>query len=312
MYWARSSPGLDLKKLLPTKDPREQVCRYMEEDFGLKVGSIYNRNSQYATEENGNLFYLEPDTAKVFLAGPDGERDQKQGKPGYTTNLPEMMVLWALRDFANANTAAEVYDTDRGLKRGETNGTFLIVLPAYGAGESVSELGELLEGLSQEKWYQARIPEVEIVLCGRQMKEGRMILSRWKPADGTFDGEEVRALYEEDFAYAYFGQLLKELELDRDFLRGGETPYTLTKGGMAEMKGEECCKLCGLDGGGKTAIEYYVNLKGTSVYCVPGDFWETGGTEEQIGFYRLLHWKDGADNPLGLVNLYYPWLISVN
>ncbi len=308
MYWVRSAPRLDIKKLLPTKDPREQVCRYIQEDFGLEVGSIYNRNSQYATEENGNLFYLEPDTAKVFLAGPDGARDQKSGKPGYSTNLPEMMVLWALKDFANANTTIEVYNTDRGLKRGETSGTFLVALPAYGAGEAITGLGALLEELSREKWYQARVPEVEIVLCSRQMKEGRLILTDWKPADGAFVSEGVRALYENDFAHACCGQLLKELELDRDFLQDGETPYTLTKGGMAEIKGEECCKLYGLDGEGRTALEYYVNLKGTSVYCVPGDFWQNGGSEEQISFYRLLHWKDGSDNPLGIVSLFYPWL----
>ena len=146
------------------------------------------------------------------------------------------------------------------------------------------------------------------MLCSRQMKEGRLILTDWKPADGAFDSEGVRALYENDFAHACCGQLLKELELDRDFLQDGETPYTLTKGGMAEIKGEECCKLYGLDGEGRTAIEYYVNLKGASVYCVPGDFWQNGGSEEQIGFYRLLHWKDGSDNPLGIVSLFYPWL----
>lgn len=308
--WMRSGPSLD--KLLPTKDPREQTCRYIEQDLGVEVGSIYNRNTQYATAENGNLFYLEPDTAKVFLAGPDGERDTKAGKPGYTTNLPEMMVLWALKDFAKARELPSVNGLDQMLGRGETKGVFLITLPFYGAGETITELGALLEELSQEQWYQAQIPKCEIVLCGSQMKEGRLILTRYQPTDGAFDAQGVRALYEEDFAHAYCAQLLKELELDRDFLRDEGELYTLTGGGMAEMKGEECCKLYGLDQDGQVGHEYYVNTKGTAIYCVPGDFWETGGSEEQISFYRLLHWNDADKNPLRLINLFYPWLMPSN
>ncbi len=305
--WMRSGPSLD--KLLPTKDPREQTCRYIEQDLGVEVGSIYNRNAQYATAENGNLFYLEPDTAKVFLAGPDGERDTKAGKPGYTTNLPEMMVLWALKDFAKARGLPSVNGLDQMLGRGETKGVFLITLPFYGAGETITELGVLLEELSQEQWYQAQIPKCEIVLCGSQMKEGRLILTRYQPTDGAFDAQGVRALYEEDFAHAYCAQLLKELELDRDFLRDEGELYTLTGGGMAEMKGEECCKLYGLDQDGQVGHEYYVNTKGTAIYCVPRDFWETGGSEEQISFYRVLHWNDADKNPLRLINLFYPWLM---
>lgn len=307
VVWMRSGPSLD--KLLPARDPREQTCRYIEQDFGVEVGSIYNRNAQYATAENGNLFYLEPDTAKVFLAGPDGERDTKAGKPGYTTNLPEMMMLWALKDFAKARELPSVNGLDQTLGRGETKGVFLITLPFYGAGETITELGALLEELSREQWYQAQTPKCEIVLCGGQMAEGRLILTRYQPADGAFDAQGVRALYEEDFAHAYCAQLLKELELDRDFLRDEGEPYTLTGGGMAEMKGEECCKLYGLDRDGQVGHEYYVNTKGTAIYCVPGDFWETGGTEEQISFYRLLHWNDADKNPLRLINLFYPWLM---
>ena len=52
------------------------------------------------------------------------------------------------------------------------------------------------------------------------------------------------------------------------------------------------------------AVEYYVDLETSNIYCVPGNFWETGNSEEQINFYRLLHWGDN----LGVVNLFYPWL----
>ena len=101
--------------------------------------------------------------------------------------------------------------------------------------------------------------------------------------------------------------MLEELELDRDFIRDGTTPYTLTDGGVAELKGETCFRLYGLDETGATALEYYVNLDGDNIYCVPGNFWAEGNDEEQIGFYRLLHREEN----LGLVSLFYPW-IKVN
>ncbi len=57
----------------------------------------------------------------------------------------------------------------------------------------------------------------------------------------------------------------------------------------------------------KENLEYYVNLDGDNIYCVPGSFWAEGNDEEQIGFYRLLHREEN----LGLVSLFYPW-IKVN
>lgn len=294
-----------VQELSAAQNPREQVCRYIEQDFGEEVCSLYSESDS----RFDNVFFVKDETSRMFLAGPDGERDEKNGKPGYTTNYPEMKVLWALKDFARAHDIAGIREADRGLGQWETSGTYLISLNFYGDGEIITELGTLLEEMAQEDWYQVRPPEFEIVLCSCQMEEGRLILTRYKPADGGFDAEAVRTLYEEAFAHAWCAQLLKELELDRDFLHGGEEPYTLTGGGMAEMKGEECCKLYGLRGEDGVSYEYYVNVKGTVVYCVPGDFWETGGREEQISFYRLLHWKDANNNPLGIVNLFYPWLM---
>ena len=44
---------------------------------------MYNRSSYYAIDSYDNVFYLKSDLEKVFLVGPDGERDRKNGKPGY-------------------------------------------------------------------------------------------------------------------------------------------------------------------------------------------------------------------------------------
>lgn len=296
----------EAEKRLPTKDPREQTCRYIEQDYGVEVGSMYNRNPSYAIEAYDNVFYLKSDLERVFLAGPDGERDGTA--TGYTTNLPEMMMRWAMKDFASSHDIAGVDSLDSGLKRQETNGTFLVTLPFYGAGDVITGLGELLGELSQEKWYQTRTPEVELVLCGSEMAEGRLILSRWSPANGAFDGEEVRTLYEESFAHAYCAQLLKELDLDWNFLWKQGERYTLTSGGMARMKGDTCCKLFGLDETGAAAMEYYVDTEERNIYCVPGDFWEKGGSEDQVGFYQVRH--QGGNR--GIYNLFYPWLTAVD
>lgn len=291
--------------LLPTSDPREQVCRYIDQDFGVEAGAMYNRNPSYAIEAYDNVFYLKSNLERVFLAGPDGERDG--ANTGYTTNLPEMMMRWAMKDFAASHDIIGVDSLDFGLRQYETNGTFLITLPFYGAGDVITALGERLEELSHEKWYQARTPEVELVLCGSEMAEGRLILFRWSPAGGAFDGEKVRALYEESFAHAYCAQLLKELDLDWNFLWKRGERYTLTSGGIARIKGRTCCKLFGLDESGAVAMEYYVDTEERNIYCVPGDFWEKGNSEEQIGFYHILHQEGNR----GIYNLFYPWLTAV-
>ena len=302
LSWLRTEP--DLGQLLPAKDPREQVCAYMEEDFGIPFQSIYNKTK---LERHNNVFAPEDSVGDMFLAGPDGERND--GNAGYATNYPEMRMLWELKDFAKDHDIPRVDSMDRELEleQWETSGTILITLPFYGAGDTIAALGDLLEELSRERWYQAWTPECEIVLCGRPMKEGRLVLTRYQPADGDFDTSGVRTLYEGSFVHTYCAKLLEELELDRDFIRDGTTPYTLTDGGMAELKGETCCRLYGLDETGAVALEYYVNLNGDNIYCVPGSFWAEGNDEEQIGFYRLLHREEN----LGLVSLFYPW-IKVN
>lgn len=301
MYWVRTQPGLDIKKLLPTKDPREQVCRYIEQDFGVEVGSIYNRNAQYATEENGNLFYLEPDTSKVFLAGPDGER--KGANTGYTTNLPEMMLFWQLKQFAQEHKISPVNSLDQGLGRGAVSGTFLITLPEEDGEEIIQDLGALLEELHEEKWYKALPPQCELILCSREMNEGRIVLIRVHPATEVYSVSQILGLYEDGFAHSYYAQIIRELGLDWDFIREEGERYILTNEGMAPMRGNECYKLFGLDETGAVAMEYYVYPKLRNIYCFPGNFWETGNSEEQIGFYRPLYWGDR-----GIFSLFYPWL----
>lgn len=307
LSWIQSRAGINWRKLVPTRDPREQVCRYIEEDLGVQVGALYNLSEYYASNAYGNVFYLEgdPDNRR-FLAGPDGSRNKKNGQSGYTTNLPEMMMLWTLKDFASERKIYGVDTLDRDLKleQWETGGTFVLTLPAGGAGDVITDLGTLLEGLSREPWYQAQPPVCEVVLCGRQMVEGRLILSRWHPADGAFDAEGLRELYDSTFAHSYCAQLLKELELDRDFLREEGERYTLTNEGTATIRNRECYKLCGLNGSGAVALEYYVDLDLNNIYCLPGNFWETGNSEDQLSIYRVLHWGDD----LGLICLFYPWL----
>ena len=287
---------------VPSKDAREQVCKYMERDFGARFKPMFAKNGA----RTDNVFLCEGAADKQFLAGPDGRRSKKDGKLGYTTNYPEMMVLWALKDFAQARKIYGVDDPDKdqGLERWETSGTFLICLPDSGAEAVITDLKELLNGLAQEEWYQVRPPEYELVLCSQKMEEGRMILGRYPSSEGIFDAEAVCDEYRTSFRHDYCAQLLRELELDWDFIRQEGGRYTLTNEGMASIKGAECCKLFGVDSSGAVAQEYYVDLEERSIYCVPGGFWAAGNSEEQFSFYRLLYWGD----TLGRFNLYYPWL----
>lgn len=317
--WMRSNPGRGLRDLLPTRDPREQTCRYIREDFGVEVASLYNMNDNYATERYGNVFYLKDTPNRQFLAGPDGERerDLKHGKPGYTTNLPEMLLLWELRDFAKDHKMEPVDSLDRGevrqeaggvhldqgLEQWETTGTFLITLPIDGGEDIIRDLGELLDRLKEEKWYKSLATRCTLVLCSQEMEEGRVVMIRTQPGLTVYSTAQCLGLYEETFAHECCAQILKELELDRDFMGEGEERYTLTNEGKAKIQGLDCYKLFGLDGDGEVAMEYYVYPKLRNIYCLPGNFWETGNTEDQLGFYRLLYWGDR-----GTFNLFYPWL----
>ena len=304
-------PGIlgSFQKASNTVSPREQVCAYMEEDFGIPFQSIYNKTK---LERHDNVFAPEDSVGDMFLAGPDGERDVEAGRRGYTTNYPDMMVLWALEDFAQERGLDELdlMNRNQNLESWNTAGVYLIVLPCYGAGDTITALGDLLEKLAGEDWYRLQPPDFKVVLCSKQMEEGRLILREYESDSGTFDAAGVRSLYEASFAHAYCAQLLQECELDRDFTADAPAePYTLANSGMVNLKGKLCCRIDGLDENGKTAMEYYVDVDGaavTNVYCVPGGYFEGGGEEEQLHFYRVVH-RDA-----GLVYLHYPWLASTD
>ena len=135
------------------------------------------------------------------------------------------------------------------------------------------------------------------------MEEGRIVLIRVHPATEVYSTSQIRGLYGDGFAHSVCAQIIKELELDRDFIGGEGERYVLTNEGTAQRKGHECFQLFGLNEDGSVAIEYYVYLKERNIYCVPGNFRETGNSEDQIDFYRLLHWGER-----GTFNLFYPRL----
>ncbi len=285
-------------------DPRQQICIYMEEDFGREFHSYYD--GDLSNHRFSNVFAPADDPGKMFLAGPDGERDLEAGKRGYTTNYSSMMVLWALEGFAKERGSERVDQMDRDLEAWDTAGIYLIQLPFYGAGETITELGALLEELSQADWYQLQPPDFKVVLCSKELEEGRLILQEHESSEGRFDAEAVRALYEKEFAHAYCAQIIRECELDRDFTDFDATErYTLADGGMAELKGMECCRVLGLDGEGRTGMEYYISVEKdrvSTIYCVPGGFWGSGGSEEQLEDRLIRNRKKG----LGTVMVQYP------
>lgn len=299
--------GMD--RLSAPRDPRAEVCRWMEEDFGVEFRSLYNENSSSRFD---NVFAPAEEPDKLFLAGPDGERDLSDIKRGYTTNYPDMRVLWAMEDFGEAHGLHDVdlMSRNQNLESWDTAGIYLVILPFYGAGDTITDLGELLQELSQAYWYRQQPPSFKVVLCSEQLNDGRLILEEYESASGSFDAGAARALYEDSFAQAYCAQLLRDCQLDRDFTRGDSTElYMLADGGAAQIKGTECYQLLGLDAEGQTAMEYYISTEaGTicDIFCVPGGFWEEGGSEEDLHFYRLVHREAG----LGLVYLHYPWLVK--
>lgn len=196
LSWLRSMPEDAFWKLFPAPDPREQVCRYIQEDYGVEVYSLYNEGGSYATDTYSNVFCLKEHPMRQFLAGPDGERDTRLGRGGYTTNLPEILLLWALKDFAFEREIYDVDSLDQGLEQWETGGVFLIALPKEGGEELIDGLGELVEELGREKWYKDLPAQCQVVLCIREMEEELTVLTSWYPGLEWFTPSRVRGLYE--------------------------------------------------------------------------------------------------------------------
>ena len=156
VWWVKPRP----EPKQPEQPWQKQVCAWLEEDFG--------RPFRYFWEEGAhdNAFAPEDEPDFLFLADLEGERDLEQGKPGYGTNYTERLMMRAVEEFAGEWGYDISYDSAHGFVPGygSSPGAFLLDLPLTGAEEGIAALGERIEQLKREDWYQKLLPEFELML----------------------------------------------------------------------------------------------------------------------------------------------------
>lgn len=234
----------------PGQKEREQLCQYMEEDFGRTVESQWRGRANY---EDLYVLWDQPEVA--FMAWPDGERDPAAGKRGYTTNFSSVMVAQALEDFAKewgfeleqlqeggVDGVMEVY--------GSSPGAYILKLPLRGAEEGVKALSELMAELEGEPWYEAFPPSYELHFAYQNMTY--LTYS----AEGPFNGDAVLDYYENEAGCVLCAFLVEQSGLaQEDF---GASGFRLEPQGSVELAGKSWFLVSGLDEDSGETVRQYI------------------------------------------------------
>lgn len=246
----------------PEVPQTESVLRWLEEDYGEPFVHAASRD----------LFAPAAEPELYFHASPYGERSEDW--PGYQTNYPHILVKRALEDFAGErelDLELASYSHDAG----DAPGAYLLNLPLQGAEEDVAALGELLEELSRQDWYQvppinpqsegeyrAREPVTYTVyLCHKGLAFYEA------PSDKGFDAEEALSLY------AQAGPALCRWILEQSGLADrhlGEGTYVLQDREAVEIGEGTFFQVHGVDRDtGKTRVRYLLASGGGALFCIP-------------------------------------------
>lgn len=241
--------------LAPESAWEEHALEWLEEDFGEPF------------VRQGDLFAPAADPERLFHATPYREREE--GRPGYETNYPHVLVRKALEDFAGERELSLSLRAYSG-KPGDAPGSYLLGLPLTGAEEDIAALGELVEELEEQAWYQ--VPErsepaasapvkYQLFLCHEELAFYDV-----QSSDG-FDPEEALTLYAQA-GPAYCSYILEHSGLaDRHM---GETPYMFLDQGRVEIDGGEFFWVSAADQErGLSQVHYFLSVSGNTLFCLP-------------------------------------------
>lgn len=241
--------------LAPESAWEEHALEWLEEDFGESF------------IRDGELFAPTADPERLFHAASYGEREE--GRPGYETNYPHVLVRKALEEFAGERELPLSLRAYSG-KPGDAPGSYLLGLPLTGAEDDIAALGKLVEELEGQAWYQ--VPErsgpatsapveYQLFLCHEELA-----FYDARSSDG-FDAEEALALYAQA-GPAYCSYILEHSGLaDRHM---GETPYMFLDQGRAEIDGGEFFWVSAADQQrGLSQVHYFLSTSGTTLFCLP-------------------------------------------
>ncbi len=136
------------------RQEQERLCRYLEEDTGRKVESLWEGGFDYK-----NLYRLWDQPDLTFTAQAEGERNLAAGQLGYTTNFSNIMLTDALEEFADQQDCELWFIDEEGYHSSWIFGSsapeaYCIEVPMWGGEELLTALGSLMAQLEQEPWYQ--------------------------------------------------------------------------------------------------------------------------------------------------------------
>lgn len=240
----------------------EQAPQWLEEDYG----------EPFIHAVSGSIFAPASDPELYFRASPYGERSEDW--PGYQTNYSNVLVKRALEDFAQErelDLELASYSHDAG----DAPGAYLLNLPLLGAAEDVAALGELLENLSRQDWYQVPPinPQSEEEYRAREPVKYTVYLCHKglafyeAPSDEGFDAEEALALYAQA-GPAFCRYILESSGLAAEHL--GEGTYDLRDRETVTMGDGTFFQVCGVDReSGQVRVRYLLASGGSALFCIP-------------------------------------------
>jgi hypothetical protein len=238
----------------------ETAPQWLEEDYG----------EPFLHAVSGDIFAPAADPGLYFRASPCGERSDRW--PGYQTNYPCVLVKRALEDFAEEREL-DLEPASYSHDIGSAPGAYLLNLPLLGAEQDVAALGALLEGLSQQDWYQVPLSGPQdgaeyqvqapvtytVYLCHKGLAFYEA------PSQEGFDTEEALSLYAQA-GPAFCRYILDQSGLADQHL--GEGAYVLQDQELVELGGETFFQVSGVDkASGQPRVQYL--LSGGMLFCLP-------------------------------------------
>lgn len=217
----------------------EELCQYIQEDFGYPVESRYT-GYDYSLEE----FYL-PVQQLSFQAWPVGERDLAQGLLGYETTLGVELAARSLEEFSEE--WAEVCQLNMLNGEGERTGagqapeSFAFSTGLWDGADFLTALKGELDSLSQEAWYDLWSPQFQI-----RLEVWDTPYFTYDASDGSFPIEEILTCYEQELPTELISNMVEECGLGELDFAG--KPYHLENLGMVTLEEDaEYFMMAGVD-----------------------------------------------------------------
>lgn len=252
------------------EDYAETILHQLEEDWGVEVVSSPQNDER---EELRYLYWLKDDPDVRFQAIYRGGRDLEAGNLGYDTNYPDVRLFHDLRSFAVdwpeyplTFNQEQTDTTGEGADGGSPPGLFVFQMPMEGGEDFVRALGDRLQALSQESWYQKQTPEFALYLVYR---DSIIVSYDTTMTEPIYTGESMVEAYQSQHSLALLHSILYyDGQIRQDF---DQPEYAEpVRGGEATIAGVEYwCMVCWDRTETGMSMDYYLRKDYGALYCLP-------------------------------------------